>query len=232
MPGILELAATDPDLAAQKLYQWELEVKGNKEDLTPLDVVELKRFVIEVPKLLTLVLDERYMADIFEMYYPDLLLAAMIAKNKLDNVEFQGIDPESGFGASLIRPEHVGLTTWSKTYSSTGWTDHIGSSSSPVTIHEDIGAMAIIGLIELREPIASAYQVYINSRPKTVQYIEYQLRKSDLYFAQFAKVYIVKGKQRLNTRVKVDATGTSELALFGIVFARAEYLRQESPTTG
>jgi hypothetical protein len=107
---------------------------GSELDFGNLTPDELAIFDRDLVKLSDYFSFSRDLKTIFLEDRDTFLWAASIAKKQLTDTGFGGALPGSGqFGMQLIRSKTIlGAKDWLQSYSSAGWNDIYGSSSSPV----------------------------------------------------------------------------------------------------
>jgi len=201
--------------------------KIGAERIAKLSEVELEVFHEQIPLLFLQKFKERTVADLYERYYKSLLMGAMIAKAVSEKQKFGGIEPDTGFGARLISPKDVGLTSWDTTPSSTGWADHIAET----TINTDnIFSMVVVAVASLSpSPAFTAYRFYWNKNALPIHYVEMAMRRSEepIYFLPKAHIYTL-GFPTIRTRIKWAVVKEDAPFVAGVIFASRDYLIDET----
>lgn len=195
-------------------------------------------FQSEYQNLVDAFLVEREFSAVFLRARDWLHAIAMRAKAELGEA-FNGVLAQTGFGWQLIQPEHVlRLTTdgatvhidWTRAPATVGWKDWIASAATRNVIHRDVGFVAIVGqgnYIAAPKSVATHYSIGGVSHPVW----DYQWAvRTGLGVWALPEPQALGGRTSFNTRLKDIATGADEPFLFGMTFARASYLQNETPT--
>lgn len=206
--------------------------EGTQLNLENLSALEVSLFDTEYHDVLTTILGERDIVSTFEGNVDFILTALDVAKAQFESKPFGGANARSNeFGFQIIRPEHVGFSTWDGSNTATGWGNWIGSAAAPITNSTEI-FMAILGLVNYDpSPKTSAIRATIGNTSFPVWYFEnnQRLANSVRMFELPKKVWI-ESELTFNIRKKRDAVGTDSLALLGLSFVEGPTLLLESPT--
>lgn len=193
---------------------------------------ELEIFDAEFANLVQTELRDRRVQDLYASNVPIILETLDIAKAQFNNNKFAGENARSNeFGFMQIRPEHVGFSTWDGENTGTGWGDWIGSSSSQVTLSEEV-LLSILGVVNYDpSPKSSAAKAVIGNTTFPVWYMEQSQRlPGTLQIKELANKIYIEPEMTFNIRKKRDSVGYDSLALAGIAFVEGSTMLKESPT--
>jgi len=202
--------------------------------LEAFDSRENTLWTTEFQALVNSFLEFREFAAAYLRAQPWLQVVAQRAKAELKEA-FNGILAQTGFGWSLIQPEHFRATTttqtqdWVRNPTAVGWNDWIGSAATKNQINED-AFIAIIGLGNY-EPSPKSVATHLNVEGVTSPVWDYQFAvRTGLKVWGLPQAIALSPKSSVHFRVKDIATGRDEPYPFGITYARSSYLQDETPT--
>ena len=186
-------------------------------------------FNTEFPRLMGIRMQQRDFIDAFEENKPYFLQNLIKAKGKFDS-DFEGVNAGSdSFGMTFIRPEHVGRTNWNQNVTATGWQPWLGTPTAQTQISKDALIVPVALANYSPSPLSSAIKWYDTSRIYPAWYLTPAFRFGNLSFYQLPKPISVMPSGKFNVNVKYNSTGTDNLALLGLTFAKGDYLNQETP---
>jgi hypothetical protein len=203
-----------------------------KVELKEIEPAELDIFDAEMSQLVQTELADRKLVSLFANNVPFIVETLDIAKAQFDGNRFAGENARSNeFGFSLIRPEHVGFSTWDGENITNGWGDWVGSSSSQITNSESV-LLTILGLVNYDpSPKSSAIKATIGNTSFPVWYIEQSQRlPGSLQIKELANKVYIEPENTYNVRKKNDEIGFDSMALSGIAFAEGSEMLKETPT--
>jgi hypothetical protein len=181
---------------------------------------------------MTSILAQRDVMNLFENNVAYLLQAMDVSKAQFESKPFGGFNARSNeFGMTIIRPEHVGFSSWDGSNTATGWGNWIGSAASPITISSET-FMAVLGLVNYDpSPKTSAVRFAVGNTSFPVWYFENNQREFDsVRLFELPKKIWLESEIQFFARKKRDAIGTDSLALMGLTFTEGPTLLLESPT--
>lgn len=200
----------------------------------------------EFQNLVDSYLVEREFATVFLRARSFLNQLAGRAKAELSEV-FNGILAQTGFGWGLIQPDQVGRTTtnttnpavagglttpnsWRRNPVATGYNDWLGSAAIRNQVNRDVGFIGIIGLGDYAAtPSAIAAHFAIEGITQPVWDYQWAVRQG-LGVWGLPQPQGIGARSSFNFRLKDINTGLDETFLFGITYARSQYLNRETPT--
>ena len=198
--------------------------------MTTLTQPKLEVFNTEFSRLMGIRLQQRDFLDAFTENKPYFEQQLGIAKEKFDGALFAGVNSSADqFGMTYIRPEHVGRTNWSQSITATGWQDWIGTNAVPEIINKDAMVVPVALANYSPSPLSSAAKFFDTSRIYPVWYLTPGFRFGNLSFYQLPKPITYNPNANFNIRAKYNSTGTDQLALLGLTFAKGAYLGKETP---
>lgn len=187
--------------------------------------------------------DQREIWDIFQRHRASVFHSCEVAKKEFKG-DFWGIDAQTGFGWSLIRPEFlrrrttdtgVTRTEWDQFPAVPGWADWIvgAAAGQPIQINED--CMLVLLAHGNYSPSVKSYaaKYQIGNHIYPIWYFEWGQRllgSSGLKVWEFPKTMVVTPRTNMYVRLKYSATGLDIPLIHGIAFAEASYLQTETPT--
>ena len=129
----------------------------------------------------------------------------------------------------FISPDELlgtGVTTWLKTYTSTGWTDWAYSSSSPKDVGEEEGYI-ILGFVDLVEdPKIDAVKMYKDGDNYVPTYLSWDFHEDTrrIYAQELPEAWLFPPESSFAIRAHVRATGSDKLVPIGFRVLEAENL--------
>jgi len=170
-------------------------------------------------------------------------LGAQIAKGVMDEKPFGGVYATEGqFGFRLIIPQSIifkdktYLTTWKKTYTSTGWQNLFGTSTNPIKMPTQEGYRRVLVITKLVNhhpvPKLDGIKIHMGRTEYNTYFINQYAKFSELKVAELPGYILfypgVEGYIRGHVDEGIATPANDEPALFGVEFAEAEILRSES----
>lgn len=201
-------------------------------DLELMKKNEIEIFDIELDNVVASQLTGRKMSAMYETNVAYLLETLQVAKGYFHGRPFAGENARvNEFGFTLIRPEHVGFTTWDGENTGTGWGDWCGTAAAPRTLSEE-SMIVILGLINYDpSPKTSAVRVTIGNTSFPTWYLEQSQRiPGALQMKELANKVYIGPETTFSFRKKRDAVGFDSLALLGLSYVQGNELAEESPT--
>jgi len=193
---------------------------------------EVEIFDVEFANIVASELTGRKMMAMYEANTAFILTMMETAKGYFNGRPFAGENARvNEFGFSLIRPEHIGFSTWDGENLATGWGDWCGSATAQRTLSEE-ALVVILGLINYDpSPKTSAIRATIGNTTFPTWYMEQSQRiPGALQMKELANKVYIGPEVTYNFRKKRDAIGFDSLALLGISYAQGSELAEESPT--
>lgn len=206
--------------------------EGTFLNLENLTANEVSLFDTEFHDVISSILANRDVVATYETNVDFILTAMDVAKAQFESKPFGGVNARSNeFGFQVIRPEHVGFSTWDGSNTATGWGNWIGSSASPVTNSSEL-FLAVLGLVNYDpSPKTSAIKATIGNTTFPVWYYENNQRLfNSVRMFELPKKIWIESEITYSIRKKRDAIGTDSLALMGLSFVEGPTLVLESPT--
>ena len=193
---------------------------------------EVEIFDVEFANIVNTELTGRKMMSMYETNTAFILSMMQTAKGYFKGRPFAGENARvNEFGFSLIRPEHVGFSTWDGENTGTGWGDWCGSASVQRTLGEE-ALVVVLGLINYDpSPKTSAVRATIGNTTFPAWYMEQSQRlPGTLQMKELANKVYIGPEVSFNVRKKRDSIGFDSLALLGLTYAQGSELSKESPT--
>lgn len=199
----------------------------------------------EFQNLVDSFLVEREFSSVFLRSRAFLNNLAGRAKAELSEV-FNGVLAQTGFGWQLIQPDHVGRTTtnttnpaaagglitpnsWRRAPAVAQYNDWLGSAATRSQINRDVGFIGIIGFGDYAPvPTCTAARWAIEGITHPVWDFQWAVRNG-LRVWGLPEPQGIGSRSSFNFRLKDINTGNDEAFLFGITYARSQYLARETP---
>jgi len=201
----------------------------NFDNLTPEELADFDRDLVKLSRYFSM---NRDLQMLFLEDRDTFLWAASIAKKALA-VGFGGAVPGSGeFGMQLIRPTTIlGTASWQQSFSSAGWNNVFGSSTSPVNLASTSGLnpqnrvlLVITKLMNTTLPKVHECWFHIGPTDYPIWPISFSAI-ADLYLAGLPASPLIVKNGKFYMRGNVIGTGVVDgLAPFGLTFALGEYM--------
>ncbi len=210
----------------------KVSVEGYELTLQNLSKGEVELFDTELKATMTSILANRDVMNLFESNVAYLLQAMDVAKAQFESKPFGGFNARSNeFGMTIIRPEHLGFSTWDGSNTATGWGNWIGSAATPITIASST-FLAILGLVNYDpSPKTSAVRLGVGNTSFPVWYFENNQRENtSVRLFELPKKIWLESEIQFFARKKRDVVGSDSLALMGLSFVEGPTLLLESPT--
>ncbi|MEM3290444.1 MAG: hypothetical protein QW046_02910 [Candidatus Micrarchaeaceae archaeon] len=191
---------------------------------------------------------QRDLGNMLLKYSDVLLSAAELAKAQLGSgsLTFAGLNAtaSSQLGMQLIRaitvmnPNIVNgqtpVTTWYRSFTTTGWqtifgplnTGQTGLANGGATQLQNNVALAILGMLDTLPPKVTEYQVSVQNTTYTVEPATY-LPALNVYYYKFPGLVYVGKNTQFAIYGNVATPGPSNLQLFGVTFAVGTYLTRQ-----
>jgi len=162
----------------------------------------------------------------------DTIIAGLEAvKFALDNKPFRGVLPaDTEIGWGRIRPEHLGKSNWKVSIASAGWTDWLGTWTSPYTVHEDVGFIVIGFKSYSASPKLAAVHAKIGRQemvPIDVRFIKAKDNPNNVAVASIPTL-ILMPKVEASIRLQFDETGEDEVEPIGVAVGLGRFLKKET----
>lgn len=179
--------------------------------------------------------------NILSTYKAHIRTACKIAKDEF-NGQFNGEDPDSGFGISITKPGYFGWNTWDNMGSglSSGSNDLIDAGSSdnlsgstgagnPMTIGDPVFHL-IIGYGSYAEsPKLTSFYKEIRKEPGTNVDVERHFRDSELRLRLMSFPYLLAPSDKFYLEGWSDVAGDDIPYLFGVSFLEYDKLQLMDP---
>ena len=190
---------------------------------------------------------ENKLTLMFEKRKAEIKVAAAMAKNDIDPNPgtFEGMDPSTGFGMRLIRPDDLVPTAQGRTFDATltgltanSWYGYIHNgaigaayNAAPLYLRKEL-AVALLGFLSTGDAIVDELKWEINSQPMPVWNMLTQMRGTDLKLYEIpTSMEYLKPAKTYRSEMKVNAaSGNLSLIPIGVTFVNAEFARNEQPT--
>lgn len=193
---------------------------------------EIEIFDVEFANIVSSELVGRKMMSMYEANTAFLVTMMQTAKGYFKGRPFAGENARvNEFGFTLIRPEHIGFSTWDGENTATGWGDWCGTSAAQRTLGEE-ALVVILGMINYDpSPKTSAVRATIGNTTFPTWYMEQSQRiPGALQMKELANKVYIGPEVSFNFRKKRDAIGYDSLALLGLSYAQGSELAKETPT--
>ncbi|MCZ7404300.1 MAG: hypothetical protein O8C67_05125 [Candidatus Methanoperedens sp.] len=210
----------------------KVSVEGYDLTLANLSKSEVELFDKELKPTMASILANRDVLNLFENNVAYLLQAMDVAKAQFQSKPFGGFNARSNeFGMTVIRPEHLGFSTWDGSNTALGWGNWIGTAAVPITISSSV-FIAILGLVNYdASPKCSAVRMGVGNTQFPVWYFENNQRENtSVRLFELPKKIWLESEIQFYARKKRDVVGSDSLALMGLAFVEGPTLLLESPT--
>lgn len=172
---------------------------------------------------------------------------AALAKHDIEGNNFGGINAgDNEIGFSILRPGHIRRdpsngniqNTWEQDPGATGYVDWIGDGGSNNFVVDEDMVILTLGLTdqELTPTPISAMNVdqfgrNMDMLPRDLNDLRYQDNTSGIQFAQ-TQTLVGQENDNVHVRLRYDENITREPRLFGLTFAKGEFLNNEDYSVG
>jgi len=167
--------------------------------------------------------DKSILKDIVHQYSGQIKAFVEIMKNELQNPIFKGLTPDTtDLGFTLLRPAHLGLTSWEQTYNA-GWNTLVNNAQ----MDEDAGVI-IFGLYSVgnRDTVIDGIKFKVgNTELMPIDLTPMSLADNE----NNVKVWTIPAipitpKQTYTIQIHAKASATDEVAFLGVTVGLGRYL--------
>lgn len=223
-------------------------------NVDPFTQDELDVFNKEFPELISMYTkysgnqqDGHAIMDVLWNMKQSILEFGMLCKREIEPAagEFEGMNPKSGFGFTLIRPDYLfdstqgrtwdqavsGLTAnnWYTLYSTTA----IGgayTASTNLYLRKELG-VCIAGHLELANPLIEEVRWEIDGDIQLVLNMLPQMRATDLKLYAYNELLQLRPSKQFGAQAKFAAVAGNVCPMaLGVAFVNKDYMKNTAPT--
>lgn len=181
--------------------------------------------------------------NVYELYEEEIKLGARLAKDQFSGKQFNGEDPDSGFGASPEKAGYFGWNNWNGILASMtagtkedvidgGTPDNLSGStgSTNPAVIGDYAVHVIIGVSSLAtSPKMAKYYDEIGQDPGSDISLIEPLRRSDKQIKLFDEARVLIPEDEFYASIWPTADGDDVFKFLGVAFLPEKELRKSDP---